>query len=116
MAVTRLERKGRKNKSRAKARVKRIKSLNEAPIVRNVDIEAIKAEFANKAAKPAKKEEPKAEVVEDTVVEKAEVVTEAAAPEMTEEPVAEAKEEKAEAVKEKKPAKAKAPKKDKEEK
>lgn len=55
MAVTRLERKGRKNKNVAKGRVATMKRLNAKPSIKNVDIEAIKKEFSNKA-KPAKKE------------------------------------------------------------
>lgn len=96
MAVTRLERKGRKNKSRAKARVQRIKHLNEAPVVKNVDVEAIKAEFAKKSADPAKNadvevEAPKEEVQVAAKVEKVEAVVE--------EPKAEAVEEKPKAKK-----------------
>ncbi|MEP3575729.1 MAG: hypothetical protein ABJN25_18405 [Ekhidna sp.] len=59
MAVTRLERKGRKNKNVAKNRVNTMKRLNAVPSIKQVDIEEIKAEFANKAK--SKKEEPKAE-------------------------------------------------------
>lgn len=71
MAVTRLERKGRKNKARAKARVERIKLLNQRPVIKNVDVEAIKAEFAkNLAAKASKKETaPLAEVVVESTSE-----------------------------------------------
>ncbi len=74
MAVTRLERKGRKNKARAKARVKRIKSLNFAPVIKNVDVEAIKAEFAKKGAKAETKVEPAETepVVEAAIEEKPE--------------------------------------------
>ena len=65
MAVTRLKRKEKKNVARAKARVKEIKRLNKKPVIKNVDIEAIKAEFASKSTKvekkAAKKEEPVAE-------------------------------------------------------
>ena len=62
MAVTRLERKGRKNKNVAKNRVATMKRLNTVPTIKNVDIEEIKAEFAKKAK--SKKEEPKAEKAE----------------------------------------------------
>jgi hypothetical protein len=80
MAVTRLERKGRKNKARAKARVKRIKLLNQRPVIKNVDVEAIKAEFAkNLAAKSSKKETaPVAEVATEAVTEEVTVVAEEA--------------------------------------
>lgn len=62
MAVTRLERKGQRNKAKAKARVNRIKLLSKRPTLKNVDVEAIKAEWAKKGAKPEKAE--KAETVE----------------------------------------------------
>lgn len=48
MAVTRLERKGRRNRARANNKVARIKQLSWKPTIKNVDIEAIKEEFANK--------------------------------------------------------------------
>lgn len=55
MAVTRLERKGQKNVSRAKKRVQAIKRLNASPVIKNVDVEAIKAEWAKKGAHAKKK-------------------------------------------------------------
>ncbi|MEQ8470464.1 MAG: hypothetical protein RIC35_04730 [Marinoscillum sp.] len=58
MAVTRLERKGKRNKSRAKNRVAKIKRLNTVPTIKNVDIEEIKKSFEKT---PAKKAEPKKE-------------------------------------------------------
>ncbi|MFT7232168.1 MAG: hypothetical protein ACI8TA_001384 [Cyclobacteriaceae bacterium] len=69
MAITRLERKGRKNVSRAKARVKTIKRLNSVPLIKNIDIEAIKAEFEKnlKAQEAPKKEKAPAKVVEASV-------------------------------------------------
>ena len=45
MAVTRLERKGRKNKNVAKKRVATIQRLSFVPVIKNVDIDAIKKEF-----------------------------------------------------------------------
>ena len=45
MAVTRLERKGRKNKNVAKKRVATIQRLSFVPVIKNVDINAIKKEF-----------------------------------------------------------------------
>ena len=91
MAVTRLERKGRKNKNVAKNRVATIQRLSFVPVIKNVDVDAIKKEFEAKKAKPAvkaeKKEAVKAEKVEKTVAVKAE-----------------------KSVKAEKPAKAKAPK------
>lgn len=62
MAVTRLKRKAKRNKSRAAARQARMKNLNTKPVIKSVDVEAIKAEFAGKPApKKAKKEEAKDE-------------------------------------------------------
>lgn len=49
MGVTELKRKGRRNKAVANNRVATIKNLLRKPEVRNVDVEAIKAQFeANK--------------------------------------------------------------------
>ena len=51
MTVTRLKRKDRRNKAKANDRIARIKYLTTKPVVKNVDVEAIKLEFAaNKAA------------------------------------------------------------------
>lgn len=55
MAVTRLKRKGLRNKARAKQRKQNIKELTRMPPINNVDVEAIKAEFAQKSGKPASK-------------------------------------------------------------
>jgi len=72
MAVTRLVRKAKKNRTVSKKRIANIKRLTSKPVIKNVDIEQIKEEFANmksKAAPKAKapvKEAPKAEVVEAT--------------------------------------------------
>jgi hypothetical protein len=51
MAVTRLKRKDRRNKSIATNKVNSIKHLTSMPEIKLIDIEAIKAEFAAKAAK-----------------------------------------------------------------
>ena len=48
MAVTELKRKGRRNKTKANNRVARIKDLLRTPVIKNVDVEAIKAEFEAK--------------------------------------------------------------------
>ena len=49
MGVTELKRKGRRNKAVANNRTAKIKDLLRKPEVRNVDVEAIKAQFeANK--------------------------------------------------------------------
>ncbi|WP_169578031.1 MULTISPECIES: hypothetical protein [Rudanella] len=50
MAVTELKRKDRKNKARANNKVAKIKELLRRPEIRNVDVEAIKASFAEKKA------------------------------------------------------------------
>lgn len=50
MAVTRLERKVRKNRARAVNRQTRIKQLSRKPTIKQVDVEAIKEEFAKKKA------------------------------------------------------------------
>jgi hypothetical protein len=58
MAVTQLARKGRVNKTRSRQRKDLIKLLTATPVIKNVDIEAIKLEFAAKksvSAKPATK-------------------------------------------------------------
>ena len=73
MAITRLVRKAKKNRVVSKKRVTNIKRLTKTPVIKNVDIEQIKAEFANKKAQPvAKKEAVKAEseVVETPKAEK----------------------------------------------
>ena len=51
MAVTRLERKGRRNVSKAKRAKQVIKSLNAKPAIKNVDVEGVKKEFAKKTTK-----------------------------------------------------------------
>ena len=82
MAVTRLERKGRKNKNVAKKRVNTMKRLATKPVIKNIDVEAIKAEFEAGATKPAAKAKkaPKAKKeeapVEEVKVEATEVVEE----------------------------------------
>ncbi len=49
MGVTRLKRKEKRNRAVANNRVERIKQLIKKPIIENVDVEAIKAEFEAKA-------------------------------------------------------------------
>ncbi|MGB3181649.1 MAG: hypothetical protein WBB45_09680 [Cyclobacteriaceae bacterium] len=79
MAVTSLKRKARKNRVVAKRRQDAMKRLNTQPVIKQIDIEEIKKEFAGKSGKKAdkKKEEapkaekkaektPKAEVKEET--------------------------------------------------
>lgn len=61
MGVTRLHRKDRRNKSKAKNKIKAIRQLTAKPVIKNVDIEELKASF-NKAdkAKPSTAKEKKA--------------------------------------------------------
>ena len=51
MAVTRLKRKNRKDKAVSALRRQALKIQNAKPVIKNVDIEAIKAEFKAKAKK-----------------------------------------------------------------
>lgn len=113
MAVTRLKRKGRRNKVVAKTKVATIQRLSATPVIKQVDVEQMKEEFKT-AAKAPKAAAKKEEAPKDAVVE---APAEKAAPKKD----AEAKEEKKPAAKKtaaKKPAAKKAaPKKeDKEEK
>ena len=55
MGVTRLKRKDRRNKSKANNRVSRIKQLIAKPVIKNVDVEEIKASFAKADTKTAEK-------------------------------------------------------------
>ncbi len=59
MAITRLKRKAKRNKTRASVRQANIKRLNTKPVIKSVDVEAIKEEFEKKSSKPAKKETKK---------------------------------------------------------
>ena len=59
MASTRLVRKARRNRVVSRQRVNTIKRLTSKPVIKKVDVEQIKEEFASQKAKPvAKKEEP----------------------------------------------------------
>ena len=49
MAVTRLKRKGRKDKSKSHVRNVTLKIQNFKPVIRGVDVEKIKEEFKAKA-------------------------------------------------------------------
>lgn len=50
MGITELKRKGRRNRAIANNKVSAIKQLLRKPTIKNVDIEAIKASFAEKKA------------------------------------------------------------------
>lgn len=49
MATTRLKRKSRKDRSKAKVRRVTLKNQNFKPVIRRVDVEKIKEEFKEKA-------------------------------------------------------------------
>ena len=90
MAITRLVRKALRNRVVSKKRQDNLKRLIAKPVIKNVDIEQIKEEFASKKAASAAK---KAASVKDEAKVEKEV-----APKTVEQPVAEnrAAEEKAE--------------------
>jgi hypothetical protein len=50
MGITRLKRKDRRNSNNANARVARIKRLTAKPVIKNIDVEAIKKSFEEKKA------------------------------------------------------------------
>lgn len=54
MAVTRLERKVKRNRMNATKAQNRIKQLLRKPVIKNVDIEAIKASFTKKEGSKSK--------------------------------------------------------------
>ena len=51
MAVTRLKRKNRKDKAKAAVRRQTLKIQNFQPVMKNVDVEAVKEEFKAKVSK-----------------------------------------------------------------
>jgi hypothetical protein len=53
MAVTRLKRKNRKDKAKAAVRRQTLKNQNFQPVMKNVDVEAVKEEFKKTAGKKA---------------------------------------------------------------
>lgn len=67
MTVTRLNRKDRKNKARANNKQRRIKQLLATPVIKNVDVEALKAQFTNAAPAPVAEPESIAEAKTETV-------------------------------------------------
>jgi hypothetical protein len=50
MAVTRLKRKERRNSDKATRRKADIKLLTQVPVIKKIDVEAIKKSFAEKSA------------------------------------------------------------------
>ncbi|MFB9862646.1 hypothetical protein [Rufibacter immobilis] len=53
MAVTRLKRKDRKNKARQNNKTRIIKQLLSTPVIKNVDVEELKARFTTAPAAEA---------------------------------------------------------------
>jgi hypothetical protein len=53
MAVTRLKRKNRKDKSKAKVRRQSLKNQNFKPVLKSVDVEKVKEEFSSGGEKKA---------------------------------------------------------------
>jgi len=51
MPITRLKRKGRKDKAKSAVRRQSLKNQNFQPVIKNVDIEKVKEEFKAKAKK-----------------------------------------------------------------
>jgi hypothetical protein len=83
MAGTSLKRKARRNRVVAKQRVTSIQKLQQQPVIKNVDVEAIKADFAkaDKKKPAAKKEDTaKAEKKEEAPKAKKAAPKKAAAP------------------------------------
>ena len=56
MAITRLKRKGRKNKLTSKRRIQKLALESATPVIKNIDIEAVKAGFKAAPAKAPKAE------------------------------------------------------------
>ena len=83
MAVTRLKRKHRKNIARANNKQRVIKQLLSTPVIKNVDIEELKAQFTQKAA-PAAPKAAAAPKAEAPAAPKAEAPAAQAAPAKTE--------------------------------
>jgi hypothetical protein len=99
MAVTTLKRKKQKNRLKSRIRQVQIKRLTAKPVIKKVDVEALKAEFENTPKTAEKKEDTKAEA-------KKESQAEAKVKEGNEKPKAEKEEQSSESPK----AEAKAPK------
>ena len=89
MAVTILKRKALRNQTRSVNRLNKIKDLMRKPEVRNVDVDAIKAEFAEMKKQREADEKKAAKPVESKKTETTE--PKQAEPEAKEEPKAEAK-------------------------
>lgn len=97
MASITLKRKVLKNRHKAKNKNIFIKRLNAKPVLKNIDVQEVKASFKNNAPAKAEKEAPKKEAVE-AKVEETPVVEET--PKVEEAPKAEAETEEAPEAKE----------------
>ena len=64
MAITRLQRRQRKNRLNSIRKQQTIKDLSSRPVIKNIDVEALKAEFEKKSV--AVKNEAKPEVEKKT--------------------------------------------------
>jgi hypothetical protein len=86
MGATSLKRKARKNRVVAQQRVDTIQRLQTQPVIKNVDVDAIKAEFAKTAKKPEAKKETaaKEDKAEAPKAKKAAAPKKKAAPKKTE--------------------------------
>ena len=69
MAVTRLKRKDRKNKARANNKQRVIKQLLATPVIKNVDVEALKAQFSSATPAPATTTAPAAATTPEATAE-----------------------------------------------
>ena len=75
MAVTRLKRKGLRNKANSAKRTGAIKRLTSTPVIKNVDVEAIKEEFAKKGGSKKSTAKASSEGAADTTAKKQEEPT-----------------------------------------
>jgi len=67
MAVTRLKRKDRKNKARSNNKHRIIKQLLATPVIKNVDVYALKAQFS--ASEPTAAPAPRAAISTEATAE-----------------------------------------------
>ena len=69
MGVTRLKRKDRKNKARANNKVARIKQLLITPVIKNVDMDELRAQFGEAPKNKKENTEAATEQKEETSAE-----------------------------------------------
>jgi hypothetical protein len=69
MGVTRLKRKDRKNKARANNKVARIKQLLSTPVIKNVDMDELRAQFGEAPKNNVEATEAQTEQKEETSAE-----------------------------------------------